>query len=173
VGTGLNLPHYDRQSVDRLWALEPSAAMRALAAPRVASSGLDLQWLTQGAESIPLADDVVDAVVITWTLCTIPDPAAALSEIRRVLRPGGQVHFAEHARAPDPGVQRCQDWLNPAWKRMAGGCHLNRPILELIQDAGMRIEEVDSAYLAGTPRFAGYNIWGVASHGPTTAAHRP
>jgi ubiquinone/menaquinone biosynthesis C-methylase UbiE len=161
-GSGLNLPHYRRGQVERLWALEPSAEMRSLAAPRIAASGLDVQLLDLPGEAIPLPEHSVDCVVMTYTLCTIPDAAAALAQVRRVLHPGGRLLFCEHGAAPDTGVRRWQDRLDGAWCRLAGGCHLNRDVALLIESAGFRFEGVRSRYLPGTPRFAGYNTWGSA-----------
>lgn len=161
-GSGLNLPHYRREQVTRLWALEPSEGMRALAAPRVAASGLPLQWLDLPGEQLPLPDASVDCVVMTYTLCTIPDAVAALAQIRRVLRPAGRLLFCEHGAAPDAGVRRWQDRLDGLWGCFAGGCHLNRAMAPLIGGAGFRFDNLQQAYLPKTPRFAGYNSWGVA-----------
>jgi ubiquinone/menaquinone biosynthesis C-methylase UbiE len=161
-GSGLNLPHYRREQVRTLWALEPSAEMRALARPRVAASGLPLQWLDLPGEALPLPDASIDCVVMTYTLCTIPDAAAALAQIRRVLRPGGRLLFCEHGAAPDAGVRRWQDRLDAVWGRFAGGCHLNREMAPLIASAGFRFDDLQSRYLPKTPRFAGYNTWGCA-----------
>jgi len=161
-GSGLNLPHYDRSRVECVWALEPSAQMRALAAPRVAASGLDVRMLDLPGEALPLPDRSVDTVVMTFTLCTIPDAVAALNQIRRVLKPGGELLFCEHGAAPDNGVRRWQDRLDGIWSRLAGGCHLNREIAPVIQSAGFEFAVVQSAYLPRTPRFAGYNTWGNA-----------
>jgi SAM-dependent methyltransferase len=164
-GSGLNLPHYRREHVTRLWALEPSAGMRALAAARVAGSGLDVQWLDLPGEAVPLPDGSVDCVVMTYTLCTIPDAAAALAQVRRVLRPGGRLLFCEHGAAPDADVRRWQDRLDGLWGRFAGGCHLNREMEPLIASAGFRFDDLQSRYLPKTPRFAGYNTWGCARVG--------
>jgi len=164
-GSGLNLPHYRREHVTRLWALEPSAGMRALAAARVAGSGLDVQWLDLPGEAVPLPDGSVDCVVMTYTLCTIPDAAAALAQVRRVLRPGGRLLFCEHGAAPDADVRRWQDRLDGLWGRFAGGCHLNREMEPLIVSAGFRFDDLQSRYLPKTPRFAGYNTWGCARVG--------
>lgn len=161
-GSGLNLPHYDRSRVDWIWALEPSPQMRALAQPRVAASGLDVRMLDLPGEALPLPDHSVDTVVVTFTLCTIADAASALRQMRRVLCTDGQLLFCEHGAAPDAGVRRWQDRLDGIWGRMAGGCHLNREMEPLIESAGFRLDPVQSAYLPRTPRFAGYNTWGVA-----------
>jgi ubiquinone/menaquinone biosynthesis C-methylase UbiE len=161
-GSGLNLPHYRPGQVDKLWALEPSAEMRALATRRVAASGLDLQWLDLPGEAVPLPAHSVDCVVMTYTLCTIPDATAALAQVRRVLRPGGRLLFCEHGAAPDAAVRRWQDRLDGLWGRLAGGCHLNREVATLIASAGFRFDALQSRYLPKTPRFAGYNTWGSA-----------
>lgn len=161
-GSGLNLPHYDRSRVEWIWALEPSAEMRALAAPRVAASGLEVRMLDLPGEDLPLPDHCADSVVVTYALCTIPDPVAALRQVRRVLRPGGRLLFCEHGAAPDAAVRRWQDRLDRPWSALAGGCHLNRAIAPLIESAGFRLGEIRNAYLPRTPRFAGYNTWGAA-----------
>ena len=137
--------------------------MRALAAPRIAASGLDVRILAASAEALPLPDQSVETVVTTFTLCTIPDVRAALGEFRRVLQTAGELLFCEHGAAPDRGVRRWQDRLDGVWGPVAGGCHLNREIAPLIQAAGFHLEDVDSAYLPQAPRLAGYNTWGVAT----------
>ena len=162
-GSGLNLPYYDRSRVECIWALEPSQEMRALAAPRVSASGLDARMVDLPGEALPLPDHSVDAVVVTYPLCTIPDAAAALGQMRRVLRPEGHLLFCEHGAAPDAGVRRWQDRLNGVWGRLAGGCNLNREMSPLIESAGFRLDEVHSAYLRRTPRISGYNTRGIAS----------
>lgn len=162
-GSGLNLAHYDRTQVEWIWALEPSTQMRALAAPRLSRSSLDVRLLDLCGEDLPLPDKSVDSIVMTYTLCTIPGATTALKQMRRVLRPGGKLLFCEHGVAPDAGVRRWQDLLDPLWSRLAGGCHLNRPMTSLIASSGFRLEDVQAAYLPGTPGFAGYNTWGAAS----------
>lgn len=163
-GSGLNLPHYDRANVEWIWALEPSAPMRQLAAPRIAAAtGLDVRLLDNAGEDLPLPDHSVDSIVVTYSLCTIPDATMALRQMRRVLRPGGAMLFSEHGAAPNADVRRWQDRLDGLWGRVSGGCHLNREVSAMISAAGFRMDWVESAYLPGTPRFAGYNTWGAAS----------
>lgn len=162
-GSGLNLPHYDRANVEWIWALEPSAPMRQLAAPRIAAAGLDVRLLDNAGEDLPLPDHSVDSIVVTYSLCTIPDATMALRQMRRVLRPGGTMLFSEHGAAPNADVRRWQDRLDGLWGRVSGGCHLNREVSAMISAAGFRMDWVESAYLPGTPRFAGYNTWGAAS----------
>lgn len=161
-GAGHNLPFYDASKVTHLWALEPAKEMRARAAERVAASPLEIQFLDLPGEQIPLDSEVADTVLVTYTICTIPDAMKALGEMRRVLKPDGRMIFCEHGKAPDANVNRWQDRLTPLWRSCFGGCHLGRPIPQMIGDAGFRIDKVETMYLPGTPRFAGFNYWGEA-----------
>ena len=163
MGSGLNLPFYDPARVEFVWGLEPSEGMRRKAAPAIACSGLEVRWLDLHGEEIALDDQSVDSILLTYTLCTIPDWRAALEQMRRVLKPGGQLLFCEHGLAPDAAVQKWQHLINPLWKPLGGGCNLNRPIPELIREGGFKIADLQSAYLPKTPRFAGFNYWGVAA----------
>jgi ubiquinone/menaquinone biosynthesis C-methylase UbiE len=162
-GAGHNLPFYDAAKVTHLWALEPSREMRAKAAERVKASPLEIEFLDLPGEEIPLADNAADNIVITYTLCTIPDVMRALGGMRRVLKPGGRMLFSEHGEAPDENVRKWQRRITPVWKKIGGGCHVGRPIPKLIQDGGFAIEEMQTMYLPGTPRFAGFNYWGAAA----------
>ncbi len=148
VGSGLNLPFY-QPGVGEIMGLEPVPRLLAMAQLATAQAPAPVSLIEGSAEAIPLDDGSVDTVVSTWTLCTIPNVAEALLEIRRVLKPNGRLLFVEHGLAPEPGVRKLQDWLTPAWKRLGGGCHLNRPISVLIEDAGFRIERLETGYLAG------------------------
>jgi ubiquinone/menaquinone biosynthesis C-methylase UbiE len=147
IGSGRNLPFY-RSPVKEVLALEPSAKLIAMAR-HAQRPGIPVNFIEASAEAIPLDDRSVDTVVTTWTLCSIPDAAMALTEMRRVLRPGGKLLFVEHGMAPDRNVRRWQDWLTPAWKRIGGGCHLNRPIRTMIESAGFRIDRVETGYMPG------------------------
>ncbi|MFC6633369.1 class I SAM-dependent methyltransferase [Microbulbifer taiwanensis] len=160
-GSGLNLPFYDSNKVEFVWGLEPSEAMRKRARARVDSSPLEVRWLELPGEEIPLEDSSVDTVLLTYTLCTIPDWHRALNEMRRVLKPDGELIFSEHGSAPDAGVRQWQDRLNPYWRRVFGGCNLNRPIPQLIEDSGFDIRSMESAYILAL-KFAGFNYWGMA-----------
>lgn len=162
MGPGLNLPFYDRDRVELVWGLEPSEGMRRKAADRIEASDLDVRWLGLPGEQIPLDDDSVDTVVLTFTLCSIADPEAALAEMHRVLAPSGTLLFAEHGAAPDPGVRRHQDRIDPIWTRLAGGCHVNRPIVELITGAGFAVDDLEQAYRPG-PKFVSYVSTGSAT----------
>jgi ubiquinone/menaquinone biosynthesis C-methylase UbiE len=160
VGSGLNLPLYGA-GVRRLSALDPSLALWKLARSRAARAVVPVEFAAGSAEHLPFETGAFDAVVTTWTLCSIPDPHAALAEVGRVLVPGGQLFFVEHGRAPDARVRAWQDRLTPLWSRLAGGCHLNRPIEELIARAGFRIARIERGYKPG-PRPFTYRIRGVA-----------
>jgi ubiquinone/menaquinone biosynthesis C-methylase UbiE len=159
-GSGLNLPFYPR-GVTKLYAIEPSAGAWELAREAIVAAPFPIERAGETAESIPLPDASVDAAVSTWTLCTIPDAGRALREIRRVLAPGGAFRFIEHGRSSEPGVARWQDRLTPLQKRLAGGCHLNRQIDELIAGAGLHLERLDNFYVRG-PKIGTYLYAGVA-----------
>lgn len=148
VGSGRNLPFY-RPPAREVLALEPAPRLVAMA--RIASRAniMPVKFLAASAEAIPLDRHSVDTVVTTWTLCSIPQAATALAEMRRVLRPGGRLLFVEHGLAPDASVRRWQDRLTPIWRSCAGGCHLNRPISSLIEEAGFRIDRIETGYIPG------------------------
>ena len=161
-GAGHNLPFYDAAKVTHLWALEPSNEMRARAAERVSQTSIPLEFLDLPSEQIPLGDEEADTVLVTYTLCTISDVHKALSEMRRVLKPGGTMIFREHGEAPDADVRKWQERITPLWKGLCGNCHVGRPIPKLITDAGFAVTNMETMYLPGTPRFAGFNYWGEA-----------
>lgn len=148
IGSGLNLPLYGSR-VRSVIGLEPSPELLRMARDRAEAAPVRVERLEASAEAIPLDSGSIDTVVTTWTLCTIPDAASALAEMRRVLRPGGALLFVEHGRAPEPRVARWQDRLDPLWRRVAGGCHLNRKIDALIAGSGFRIDTLAHARLPG------------------------
>ena len=162
IGTGLNLPYYDASKVQRVIGLDPSEASWKLAGARAADLDFDVEFIGLPGEEIPLEDASVDSVLVTFALCTIPDPVSALRGMARVLRPGGSLFFCEHGKAPDPAVRQWQDRINPLWRRIAGGCHLNRDIPHLLDDGGFVVSVLETGYLPHTPKFAGYNFWGSA-----------
>ncbi|MGR3618429.1 MAG: class I SAM-dependent methyltransferase [Roseovarius sp.] len=148
IGSCLNLPFYSNR-VREIIGLEPVPRLVAMARNEAAESSLPITFIEGSAEEIPLDDASIDTVLITWTLCTIPGAAQAMHEMRRVLRPGGQLLFVEHGRAPDESVCMWQDRLTPVWKRVAGGCHLNRPIRTLIEDNGFDVSQINTGYMKG------------------------
>lgn len=162
MGSALNLPYYDRDKVEFIWGLEPSEAMRDKAAANIEKSGLEVKLIDLPGEEIPLEDNSVDTVLLTYTLCTIPDWHTALEQMRRVLKPGGKLIFTEHGEAPDAGVLKWQNRINPLWKKFAGGCNLNRPIPRLLSDTGFEVKDMNAMYLPSTPKLFAYNYWGVA-----------
>jgi ubiquinone/menaquinone biosynthesis C-methylase UbiE len=148
IGSGLNLPFYSR-NVAHVIGLEPSARLLAMARQVEEAGCGSLELIEGSAEAIPLMDASIDTVVTTWTLCSIPDAPRALRDMRRVLRPGGRLLFVEHGRAPDANVVWWQDRLTPVWKRLGGGCHLNRAIGTLIKDAGFQFDRLETGYMRG------------------------
>jgi len=160
LGSGLNLPFYS-PAVERLYGLDPSLELQTMARRRARDARLPVEFIAGSGERIPMEDETVDAVVTTWTLCSIPDPVTALTEMKRVLSPGGRLIFIEHGRSPDARVVSWQDRLTPVWRRLAGGCHLNRKIDALILAAGFRIAEIETAYMKG-PKPLVYLYKGVA-----------
>ena len=161
IGTGLNLAHYDKARVSSLTGVDPALQMHRLARKRMARAGRDVELVRVSAEGLPLPDASFDSVVMTYTLCSIPDPVPAVREMRRVLKPGGKLHFCEHGLAPDEGVRRWQRRLNGVWGCIGGGCHLDRDIPALLREGGFALPDLQSMYLPG-PRFATFNYWGEA-----------
>jgi len=161
VGSGLNLPYYDAGKVTKVIGLDPSPEMTRKAARAARRARIEVELLNAPAENIPLASGSVDTALITYALCTIPETTRALREIARVLRPGGRLLFCEHGRAPDASVRKWQDRITPVWKRVGGGCHLNRDIPALIEQGGFAISSMETMYLPGW-RPATFNYWGVA-----------
>ena len=162
IGSGLNLPYYDPAKVERVIGLDPAEEMLTYARRKSGQLPFAVEYLALEGERIPLERQSVDTVLVTYTLCTIPDAIAALEGMRRVLKPGGRLIFCEHGKAPDAAVRRWQHRLNPLWNRIGGGCNLDRDIPALIEGAGFRIDSLDTMYLPHTPRFAGFNYWGSA-----------
>jgi ubiquinone/menaquinone biosynthesis C-methylase UbiE len=161
MGSGLNIPYYDKDHVDMVWGLEPSEGMRMKAQPNLSKAPFKVELIDLPGEEIPLNDNSADTVLLTFTLCTIPDWSKALQQMRRVLKPGGELIFCEHGQSPDRNIQIWQDRLNPYWNVFAGGCNLNRPIPELIKKAGFNIQQVDSQYYPG-PKPLNYFYRGMA-----------
>jgi ubiquinone/menaquinone biosynthesis C-methylase UbiE len=161
IGSGLNLPFYSAD-VRRIYGVDPSRELVGMARRRAAEARVDVEFLLQSAEDpLPLGDGTIDTIVVTWSLCSIPDAGNALGGMKRVLKPGGNLIFLEHGRSPDPSVVKWQDRITPVWKRIGGGCHLNRKIDDLITASGFRISELVTEYRPG-PRPMTYTYQGCA-----------
>ena len=162
IGSGLNLPFYDKSKIDELWGLDPSEELSDMAKKVADSENIEVNFISSGAEEIPLPDKYFDSVLITYTMCTIPQVARANREIKRVLKTGGKLIFCEHGEAPDENIRKWQKRINPFWGKLAGGCNIDRKIPTLIQNSGFEIVELEEMYLPKTPKIVGYNYWGYA-----------
>ena len=163
IGMGLNLAFYDPDKVESVTGVDPAAELRAVAQAAPRDRRLSVTVEDGTAEALPFENASFDCVVCTFTLCSVQTPAKALSEARRVLKPGGRFLFCEHGLAPDADVARWQRRIEPVWKRIAGGCHLTRPVAAAIKASGFKVVHQDSMYVPKTPRFAGWNEWGEAT----------
>lgn len=162
IGTGLNAAYYSSTTVSSVVGVDPSRESWALAQSKTALAQVPIEYCEASAEELPFEDNSFDSAVITYTLCTIPDPQRALAEVARVLVPGGLVLIAEHALAPDASVQVWQNRLDSLWGKIAGGCHINRNIRALLDSSALSVTAWQGMYLPQTPKIAGYNVWGSA-----------
>lgn len=162
IGGGMNLSFYNPSAVESVFGVDPSEELRRRAEQAERPAGLKVEVREGTAEALPFDDRSFDTIVCTYTLCSVHDPIASLQEARRVLKPGGRLLFCEHGLAPDLRVAKWQERIEPVWKRIAGGCHLTRPVALNLERAGFKLDRLDSMYLPGTPRFAGWNEWGTA-----------
>ena len=162
IGTGLNLEYYDPSRIEKVIGLDPSEESWKIAGERAQAVDFEVEFIGLPGEEIPLEANSVDTVLVTYALCTIPDTQKALEGMRRVLRPGGNLIFCEHGLAPDDDVRKWQSRINPIWKRIAGGCNVNRDIPALLEQGGFKVRDLETMYLPNTPQFAGFNYWGTA-----------
>tara|TARA_B100000925_G_C21943343_1_gene445619 strand:- start:374 stop:997 length:624 start_codon:yes stop_codon:yes gene_type:complete len=163
IGSGLNLPYYNKSLVKKVHGLDPSEELNQIALKNASEINLDINFIISGAEEIKLPSKSIDTVLITYTLCTIPEFKAALKEIKRVLKDDGIMLFCEHGLAPDKKVSKWQNRINPLWGKLFGGCNINRNIPHIIQESGLNIKKLEQMYLPSTPKIVAYNYWGVAS----------
>ena len=162
IGSGLNLPFYNKSKIEEIWGIDPSEELNAMAKKVAIKEDINVNFITSSAEDIPFPNDYFDTVLITYTMCTIPSVLQANKEIRRVLKHNGKMIFCEHGVSPDENIKKWQKRLNSIWGKIAGGCNINRNIPVLIKSSGLKIVEMDEMYLPKTPRIAGYNYWGYA-----------
>ena len=161
IGSGLNIPFYNSDKIDKVIGIDPSHELIELAKELANDSKASIELVIGSAESIPYPDNFFDTVLVTYTMCTIPNVAIANKEMWRVLKDDGRLIFCEHGLAPDKKISKWQNRIDPFWGKIAGGCHLNRDIQKLITDAGFSFESLDKMYIPNTPKFAGYNYWGI------------
>lgn len=161
IGSGLNIPFYNSDQIDKVIGIDPSHELIELAKELANDSKASIELVIGSAESIPYPDNFFDTVLVTYTMCTIPNVEIANKEMWRVLKDDGRLIFCEHGLAPDKKISKWQNRIDPFWGKIAGGCHLNRDIQKLITDAGFSFESLDKMYIPSTPKFAGYNYWGI------------
>ena len=163
IGSGLNIPFYNKNNISKIFGLDPSEELNEMALELAKENYLDIDFIISGAESIDLESNSVDTVLVTYTLCTIPEVLSSIHEIKRVLKSEGKLLFCEHGMSPNKNTRMLQNFLNPVWGLIFGGCNLNRNIPELISTE-FDIISIDKMYLPKTPKFIGYNLWGTAVH---------
>ena len=162
IGSGLNIPFYNKNNIEKIIGLDPSEELNFLAKKVAKKNNIEIDFIISGAEDIALPDNSIDTILITYTLCTIPDLDNSMAEIKRVLTSDGKFIFCEHGIAPDQNIVKWQTRINPIWKALMGGCNINRNIPKIISDGGFDITNINEMYLPSTPKIVGYNYWGIA-----------
>ena len=162
IGSGLNIPFYNKNNIEKIIGLDPSEELNFLANKVAKKNNIEIDFIISGAEDIALPDNSIDTILITYTLCTIPDLDNSMAEMKRVLKSDGKFIFCEHGIAPDQNIVKWQTRINPIWKAIMGGCNINRNIPKIISDGGFDITNISEMYLPSTPKIVGYNYWGVA-----------
>ena len=163
IGSGLNIPFYNKNNIEKIIGLDPSEELNVLAKKVANDNGIEIDFLINSAEDISLPDNSVDTILITYTLCTIPNLNKSMSEMKRVLKSDGKFIFCEHGIAPDINIIKWQSRINPIWGIFFGGCNINRNIPKIISDGGFNITNINQMYLPSTPKIVGYNYWGEAN----------
>ena len=163
IGSGLNMPYYIGSSVEKIIGLDPSEELNEIALKKAKDTKLNIDFILNGAEEISLPNNSIDTVLVTYTLCTIPQVSEALNEMKRVLKDDGMFLFCEHGIAPDKNIVNWQNRINPLWGKLFGGCNINRDIPKIIQQSGLKINKLEQMYLPSTPKIVGYNYWGMAT----------
>ena len=162
IGSGLNIPFYEKSKVEKIYGSDPSPELCEMAKQAAIKNEIDISFLLNGAEEIKLTSNSIDTVLLTYTLCTIPNPFDALREIKRVMKSDGRILFCEHGVAPDDKVIKWQNRINPLWGKLFGGCNINRDIPNILLESGYKINALEQMYLPSTPKIVGYNYWGNA-----------
>ena len=162
MGSGLNIPFYNKNNIEKIIGLDPSEELNFLANKVAKKNNIEIDFIISGAEDIALPDNSIDTILITYTLCTIPDLDNSMAEMKRVLKSDGKFIFCEHGIAPDQNIIKWQRRINPIWKAIMGGCNINRNIPKIISDSGFDITNISKMYLPSTPKIVGYNYWGIA-----------
>lgn len=162
MGSGLNIPFYNKNNIEKIIGLDPSEELNFLAKKVAKKNNIEIDFIISGAEDIALPDNSIDTILITYTLCTIPDLDNSMAEMKRVLKSDGKFIFCEHGIAPDQNIVKWQTRINPIWKALMGGCNINRNIPKIISDGGFDITNINEMYLPSTPKIVGYNYWGIA-----------
>jgi ubiquinone/menaquinone biosynthesis C-methylase UbiE len=163
IGSGLNIPYYDKLNINKVYGLDPSAELCEMAKMTARDHQIDINFLIDGAEEIKLSSNTIDTILVTYTLCSIPNLNESLKEIKRVMRPDAKILFCEHGIAPDLNIRKWQNRINPLWSKMFGGCNINRDIPLILSDSGFKVNNLQQMYLPSTPKIVGYNYWGTAS----------
>ena len=163
IGSGLNIPYYNKSNIHKVYGLDPSAELCEMAKMTASDHQIDINFLIDGAEEIKLSSNTIDTILITYTLCSIPNLNESLKEIKRVMRPDAKILFCEHGIAPDLNIRKWQNRINPLWSKMFGGCNINRDIPLILSDSGFKVNNLQQMYLPSTPKIVGYNYWGTAS----------
>ena len=164
IGSGLNIPYYQKSKINKVIGLEPSEQLCKMAKKTADDNNFSIDFLVNGAEEIELPSNSIDTILLTYTLCSIPEPYRALKEIMRVMKADGRILFCEHGIAPEEVVQKWQNRINPLWGKLFGGCNINRDIPNILKNGGFKINSLDKMYLPSTPKIVGYNYWGEASY---------
>lgn len=163
IGSGLNIPYYNKSNIHKVYGLDPSSELCEMAEKTACDHQIDINFLIDSAEEIKLVSNTIDTILVTYTLCSIPNLNEALNEIKRVMKPEAKILFCEHGIAPDLKVRKWQNRINPLWSKMFGGCNINRDIPLILLDSGFKINNLQQMYLPSTPKIVGYNYWGAAS----------
>ena len=163
IGSGLNIPYYNKSNIHKVYGLDPSSELCEMAEKTACDYKIDINFLVDSAEEIKLVSNTIDTILVTYTLCSIPNLNEALNEIKRVMKPEAKILFCEHGIAPDLKVRKWQNRINPLWSKMFGGCNINRDIPLILLDSGFKINNLQQMYLPSTPKIVGYNYWGAAS----------